>query len=230
MDDAMDDTMDDSTDERVTRWLDAAAVAPHNGLNPQLELPDGLVEDAAPAWKAAIRAGGARSHDAAAAFSKHRRPTQTRAFWREQLESSDAIVRQWAVLNLADLHVAEDLGPVLTAFARHDDLAHPVAVRARDWQDRNAIPALVELLSHDESVVAENAALSLSMLPGVPTLEAIPDPTHVPEHRPEGYWTAATTSLAAPYRQWWVDAGRSEAAAECAWWNRQLAGARTVCN
>lgn len=91
-------------------------------------------------------------------------------------------------------------------------------MRVRDFGDRRAVPILVDLLG-GERADAENAALSLSMSPGVPDLPAEQlDPSASAEHMPYGAWHAPETSRVAPYQRWWQAEGHAAFDAECAWW------------
>ena len=204
--------------DHVRAWLDQAATAPHNGSNPEIALAPDLVRDGATAFQEAITAGEPqRRHDAASALARHPEPASQRAFWRTQLESDDAIVRFYASTSIAEVHAAEDFEPFVRAtFAHHDSLT--LAARARDFGDRRAVPILVDLLGGDRGV-AENAALSLSMLPGVPRVAAEQlDPDATAEHLPNGAWRSPETSSVGPYQRWWQSEGRASFAAECAWW------------
>lgn len=144
-----------------------------------------------------------------------------------------------AVTTLADVHDPSDLEPVLRAYlARrhrrtgchraHDDLHHVLGVRLRDWRDRRAVVALVELLD-GPSLVAENAAESLAQSPGVPSLDAEPTTAEGATHTAEGVWVAPPSSRVAPYRRWWDQTGRAAFAAECASWVALAAASRAVC-
>ncbi len=220
----------DAWDGRVGEWLDRAGAAPHNGSNPQLELPTELVTGGAEAFERAIVTGAAaRRQDAAAALAQHPDPARLRSFWIAQLDSDDVNVRFRAVTELADVHDAVDLEPVLRAGLAHPDLANTIAVRARDWQDRRAVPALVDLVLGD-GVAAQGAAMSLAQIPSVPVLEAEQiDPNARPVHLEGGAWRAPDSSTVGPYRRWWAGGGRSSFAAECSWWT-SVAGPRPACD
>lgn len=220
----------DAWDGRVSEWLDRAAAAPHNGSNPELELPPELLTGGAAAFERAIVSGpAARRQDAASALSRHPEPATRRSFWLTQLDSDDANVRFRAAVVLADVHEPADLEPVLRASLAHADLGSTIAVRARDWQDRRAVPALVELLLGG-GLASENAAMSLAQIPSVPVLAAEPiDPNAMPEHLEGGAWREPDSSTVGPYRRWWAGGGRSSFAAECTWWV-SIAGPRPVCD
>jgi hypothetical protein len=206
-----------SADAQVDDWLARAAGAPHNGSNPELALPPELVRDGATAFQRAVASGPiARRRDAASALSRHPEPASQRTFWLTQLESDDATVRFYALTSIAETHASEDFEPFVRAAHTHGD-TRVLAVRARDFGDRRAVPLLVDLLASPAD--AENAALSLSMLPGVPDLpEEQVEPAATAEHLPGGAWRAPATSRVAPYQRWWQGDGRAAFATECAWW------------
>jgi hypothetical protein len=215
-------------DAQVADWLDRAASAPHNGMNPELALAPELLRDGASAFQQAIATGTPqRRHDAASALTRHPEPASQRAFWLTQLESEDPIVRFYASTSIADVHAAEDFEPFVRAtFGRGDLLT--LAARARDFGDRRAVPLLVDSLGGDR-VIAANAALSLSMSPGVPDLPAEQlDPDATAAHLPNGAWRAPETSRVAPHQRWWQSEGRASFATECAWWVT-IAPASTAC-
>lgn len=220
--------------QAVDEWLSKAASARHNGANPELDLPMKLVVQGRSAFEQAIAHGSIpRSHDAASALSRHPRSVETRPLWLTQLASNDAQIRWRALIELADVHAPEDLEQVLRAYLAHSDLEHPLAVRLRDWRDRRTVPVLVELLHSRDNLVAQNAALSLSVgrIPGVPVLDKeSDDPNFVSEHRPEGYWTAPPMSHVKPYRRWWASTGREQFSAECTWWLSFTGSARGSCH
>jgi hypothetical protein len=207
-----------TSEARVADWLDRAARAPHNGSNPELELAPELVREGAEAFQRAIVSDAPeRRRDAASALSRHPEPATQRAFWLTQLESEDATVRFFATTSIAEVHAPEDFEAFVRATFRRGD-SGILAARVRDFGDRRAVPILVDLLGGVRND-AENAALSLSMSPGVPDLPAEPlDPNATAEHLPYGAWRAPETSRIAPYRAWWQREGHEAFAAECTWW------------
>jgi hypothetical protein len=219
----------DPIERAVEDWLAGASSAPHDGTNLQIDLSEQLVVDGRAAFERAIAAGPTpRRRDAASALSRHPRPAEVRAFWADQLDSDDDVIRFYAVTVLADAHDGADLEAVLRAYVAHPDAAHALAVRLRDWSDRRTVIPLVELLAA-EPLVAENAALSLSMSPGVPALDPEPTTTEPAQHLESGAWLEPPTSRVAPYRRWWSETGRASFAAECAWWGTFAGAPRAIC-
>ncbi|MBN8615231.1 MAG: hypothetical protein J0L92_31835 [Deltaproteobacteria bacterium] len=212
----------------VSSWLDRAAAAPHNGTNPELELPEPLLREGADWFQQAIaREPEARRRDAASALARHPEPDTQRAFWLTQLRAADPVVRLYATTSIASIHHPDDLEPFIRAcFAAGDTLT--LAVRVRDWSDRRAVPLLVGLLAGGD-LASQNAATSLSMLPGVPALEpAQVDPAATAEHLPNGAWRDPETTLVAPYTAWWAREGRLAFETECVWW-RTISPTAEVC-
>ncbi len=220
-----------SIDRQVSAWLDRAGRAPHNGMNPQLELSPRLVVGGAQAFQRAVGSGPLpRRRDAAFALAQHPRADELRAFWRAQLDSDDADIRFRAVTELAEVHHPEDLEPLLRAYLAHEDLQRVVAVRVRDWHDRRAVIVLVELLGGPENI-ALNAAGSLAQSPDVPALDPEPTTDQVGAvHLPGGAWRAPPSSTVAPYRRWWSEQGRAAFATECAWWTTFAGSERQICS
>lgn len=206
------------SERAVSEWLDRAASAPHNGSNPELELPPTLVRDGADAFQRAIRGTvEGRRHDAASALARHPEPATQRAFWLTQLATPDATVRLYALTTIATIHAPEDFEPFVRACLTTGDW-NTLGVRVRDWGDRRAVPVLAELLGRGD-LAAANAASSLPTLPGVPTLPAEQvDPSATATHLPNGAWRDPETSLVPPYTRWWAGEGRTAFATECAWW------------
>ena len=183
----------------ATAWLDLAEKAPRNGYNPQLKWPMGL-----PEWGAAVLVREAdlgpsvRRRCAASILSRHPRPKELHEFWRRQLGSRDAQMRDWAVLLLADIADPGDLEPVLAQAVECTFLLlhHALAARLRDWKDRRVVPCLVEFLDSPEWVVRANAALSLGILPFGPQIK---------DDEPA-------------LRRWWQEKGAADFGDEVKWW------------
>lgn len=222
-------------EREVEEWLDRAAVAPHNGTNPQLPLaPRLIVEGAATFERAIVQGPELRRRDAASALSQHPQPSAMVAFWRGQLGHEDASIRSSAFYNIHRAPSSEDLEPLLRAWSAGSAQERDVAVYLRAWPDRRIVPVLAELLESTGVDVAENAAISLSLAPDVPRLEEEALPGAVAEHRclspeaaarvppgsPRCLWESAESSLALAYRRWWRDGGKAAFAAEHRWWRR----------
>ncbi len=207
-----------SVERDVSAWLDRAGPAPHNGVNPQIELPPTLVRDGATFFQHAITSGAEqRRRDAASALARHPEPATQRTFWLAHLSSSDAAVRLFALTSVAEVHAPEDFEPFVRACLTTGD-TNTLAVRARDWADPRAVPIMAELLLSGD-LIAANAAISLSQLPRVPALAAEQvDPNATAVHLEGGAWRAPERSTIQPYTRWWTTEGRAAFTTECTWW------------
>jgi hypothetical protein len=198
--------------DEVDTVLAAAAKAPHNGTNPQLEVPDAQLQRLLGPLQDAVAHGGCAHRRDATSLLTRAKPADLHAFWRAQLAHVDLVVRFYAVANLASLADAKDFEAVLRQVVVAPALANVLASRLRDWQDRRAVPALAELLA--TPAAAANAALSLSQLPGCPRLDpdVVAPATHEGDH-----WTQRTDAIT-PYRRWWQARGARDFAHELRWW------------
>lgn len=126
-------------------------------------------------------------------------------------------MRFFAVANVAEVANPADFEAVASLMVVSPDMRHPLSVRLRDFKDRRAVPILVELL---DTPHADNAALSLSLMPGGAVLE--PDPTGPARH--VGPAWVQPYDRVAPFKRWWAEKGKHEYAAEVKWWQKFRAG------
>lgn len=213
--------------QSVGPWLDACVQAPRNGLNPQLDPPTpavlfaGLTELQDLARGAGTAAPRDRRRCAAWVLSRHVEPTRLHSFWASVLQSSlDEQVRWEALYSLQTLHRADDLPLVMRQFAEAPRLRNALGSWLRSWSSRITVPCLAAIVLAEQGHVAENAARTLSSMPGVPALpEEYPQERGMHEHTPG--------SLAIPYARWWRGRGVREFAQEQAQWEGILERART---
>lgn len=198
----------------VEALLERAGKAPHNGYNPELVVPPAELAAARDGLEEAVRHGAcAWARDAASLLTRLPERTARRAFWVEQLRNPDHVVRFFAVANVAEVANPADFEAVASLAVVSPDLRHPLSVRLRDFKDRRAVPILAELL---DTPHADNAALSLSLMPGGAALE--PDPTGPAKH--VGPAWVQPTDRVAPYKRWWAEQGKRAFAAEVKWWEQ----------
>lgn len=201
----------------VEALLKRAGKAPHNGFNPQVTVTpdelraakDGLVE--------AVRRGPCGwARDAASLLTQLPDQKALREFWLQQLRHPEHAVRFFAVVNVAGVADPRDFEALAPLAVTSPDLRHVLSVRLRDFKDRRAVPILAELLDTPQ---ASNAALSISKLPGAPSLAADVGPA---EHVGPA-WVQPQDAVA-PYRRWWAAQGQRDYATEVKWWKQLRAG------
>jgi hypothetical protein len=198
----------------VSAWLAQCAVAPRNGLNPQLEVPADLVVAGRAALLTAVaKAPRDQRRCAMWALSRNVPPRELHEFWRTQLRTShDAQVRWEALYALSEIADPTDLELVLRQYFECPSLRGPLASWLRNWNERRIVPTLAALLAQTEvDTTRRNALYSLTWRHFAPELPADPDP----EHGPLG---AKPDSTAAPYRRWWTNEGQQKFAAEQKQW------------